>query len=637
MNILSIEDISKTYGIKPLFEHTTFGLDQGDKIGIIGANGSGKSTLLKIIAGIEPADSGRVVFSNNLNVSYLSQNPLFDPDKTILDTVFDASNKTIKLIHDYEEACQQLSDSSEEEPLIYNRVSELAEQLEAVGAWEIEKKAKIVLNKLGILDIKLKMGRLSGGQRKKVALAHTLIINPDLLILDEPTNHLDADTVAWLESYLNQYTGTLVLVTHDRYFLDRVTNRILEVDRSTVQSFAGNYTTYLEKKEEQENQRAAEAHKRESLLRRELAWLRRGAKARTSKEKARIDRVKRLMDQPKETPKSELEISAGKRRMGNKILEIDQISKSYSGKVLIKNFSYTIKRGDRIGIIGPNGSGKTTLLDIIVGQTEPNSGRVETGQTIVIGYYDQENRPLNSDQRVIDYIKEVGERVPTADGSFISASQMLERFLFPPAMQYSSIGKLSGGEKRRLYLLRVLMSSPNLLILDEPTNDLDIPTLVALEDYLDSFSGCLIVVSHDRYFLDRTVEHIFRFENDGEIREYPGNYSEALELIERQIQKASNEDKATKTHNHTRPNTKAQTEHSVPRKLSFKEKRELEELEIQIQLDENRKVEIQAELVANPTDAQRVYELYKELQIIDERLNVNLDRWAELADLSASM
>jgi ATP-binding cassette subfamily F protein uup len=378
------------------------------------------------------------------------------------------------------------------------------------------------------------MGTLSGGQRKRVALAHELIFRPDILILDEPTNHLDADTIEWLESYLARYTGTLLLVTHDRYFLDRVTDRIFEVDRGTVQSFAGNYAYYVEKKAEQEELRAVEGHNREQLIKKELAWLRRGAKARTRKSKHRIEAAHALMATPKEAAKENVDIAIGSKRLGSKVIEIKDVSKSYGSKKLIDDFTYLLKRDDRIGIVGENGSGKTTLLDMITGRVAPDSGEIEIGQTVHIGYYDQESRALDDEQRVIDYIRDVAEYVTTVDGTQITAGKMLEKFLFSPAAQYAVIGNLSGGERRRLYLLRVLMGSPNVLLLDEPTNDLDIPTLIALEEYLDDFAGALIVVSHDRYFLDRTIENVFRFEPGGHVREFAGDYSAYLETVERE-------------------------------------------------------------------------------------------------------
>jgi ABC transport system ATP-binding/permease protein len=630
MNILSLEGISKNYGLKPLFSGVTFGLDEADKIGVIGANGSGKTTLLRIIAGAEQADSGRVVAASEKVIAYLAQNPAFHKDDTVLDTVFAANNAIMRLLGEYEMACQELSQTDAPGEKLLGRVAALAHQLEAAGGWELETTAKNVLTQLGITDVSARMGELSGGQRKRVALAHALLSRPDLLILDEPTNHLDADTISWLESYLERYTGALLLVTHDRYFLDRVTTRIVEIDRGSVQSFAGSYAYYLEKKEEQEARREAEGIKRDAMIRRELAWLRRGAKARTTKQKARVERAEELIAQPKDKARAALDISVAASRMGKKILELQDVDKAYGERVLLKDFNYTLKRGDRIGIIGANGSGKTTLLDIVARRIEPDAGNVETGQTIVLGYYDQENRRLNDEQRVIDYIREGAERVETADGTVISASQMLEKFLFPPSAQYDRIALLSGGERRRLYLLRVLMGAPNLLLLDEPTNDLDIQTLVRLEEYLESFAGCLLVVSHDRYFLDRTVEHIFRFEGEGVVRQYPGNYSAFLEIRERQTAEAA---EAVKP-NAEKPVRPAAAAANAPRKLSFKERRELETLEAEIDGAEARKIAIEAELAANASDSALVQKLYGELQSLNEKLERDVERWSELAELA---
>ncbi len=627
MNIVSLENISKSYGINPLFEGVTFGLDEGEKVGIIGLNGSGKSTILRIIAGHEQPDTGRAVVANNRTAVYLPQNPLFDPHQSVLDLVFMANNEKMRLLRDYEMACLDLSQRNGDDRLL-DRVAKLAHQLEATGAWDMETNAKTVLTQLGITDTGERMEALSGGQRKRVALAKALVAHPDLLLLDEPTNHLDADTIAWLETYLVRYAGTLLLVTHDRYFLDRVTTRILEIDRSSVQSFAGNYAYYVEKKEEQEAQHSAASVKREALLRRELAWLKRGAKARTTKQKARVGRAEELKQQPVERAKSELDISVGFSRMGKKILELDSVSKSYGDLKVIEGFNYSLKRGDRIGVIGPNGAGKTTLLEIIAGGVEPDAGHVERGQTIVIGYYDQENRELNDAQRVIDYIREVAEKIETSDGQVITASQMLEKFLFPPSMQYDVIEKLSGGERRRLYLLRVLMSAPNLLLLDEPTNDLDIQTLVRLEDYLDSFPGCLIIVSHDRYFLDRTVDTIFRFEGGGRVEEHPGNYSAFLESRER--------DETAPIETTSRVSTPASVTKSsaAKRRLSYKEQREFEELEKRIEDTEARKGEVQRQLAASASDFVLVQALYTELESLNQQLERDVDRWAELAEFA---
>ncbi|HEX2640452.1 MAG TPA: ABC-F family ATP-binding cassette domain-containing protein, partial [Pyrinomonadaceae bacterium] len=465
MNILSLENVSKNYGFRPLFENVTLGLEDSDKIGIIGANGSGKTTLLRIIAGLETPDTGRVVRAKGKTLAYLSQNPAFDENLTVLETIFASSSGVMKTIRDYEAACHELAAGSADANLLH-RMSELQHELEMNGGWDIEANARAVLTKLNITDTSAKMGTLSGGQRKRVALAHELIFRPDILILDEPTNHLDADTIEWLESYLARYTGTLLLVTHDRYFLDRVTDRIFEVDRGTVQSFAGNYAYYVEKKAEQEELRAVEDHKREQLIKKELAWLRRGAKARTRKSKHRIEAAHALMATPKEAAKENVDIAIGSKRLGSKVIEIRDVSKSYGSRKLIDDFTYLLKRNDRIGIIGENGSGKTTLLEMITGRVAPDSGEIEIGQTVHIGYYDQESRALDDEQRVIDYIRDVAEYVTTVDGTQITAGKMLEKFLFSPAAQDAVIGNLSGGERRRLYLLRVLMGSPNVLLLD---------------------------------------------------------------------------------------------------------------------------------------------------------------------------
>ncbi|MGB8508722.1 MAG: ABC-F family ATP-binding cassette domain-containing protein [Pyrinomonadaceae bacterium] len=630
MNILSLENVSKNYGTTPLFENVTLGLEANTRVGIIGANGSGKTTLLRIIAGTEQPDTGRVTLADTKTLAYLSQNPPFNERATVLETIFESGDGAMKLIRDYEAACHDLASQGGTNARLLGRVADLAHELEASGAWELETVARTVLTRLGIVDTNARMNELSGGQRKRVALAHALIVRPDVLILDEPTNHLDADTVQWLESYLARYTGALLLVTHDRYFLDRVVSRILEIDRGAIESFAGSYAYYLEKKEEAEARRAAAGQKRKMLIRHELAWLRRGAKARTRKSKARVDAAKELMAQPTDSAKAELDISVGSRRLGNKVVEMHAVSKAYDGRKLIDEFTYLLKRDERVGIIGPNGAGKTTLLEIITGRVAADAGVVETGQTVHIGYYDQESRALNDEQRVIDYIREVAEHVSTKDGTLITAGQMLEKFLFPPAEQYGVIGKLSGGERRRLYLLRVLMGAPNVLLLDEPTNDLDIPTLMALEDYLEEFNGALVVVSHDRYFLDRTINYVLKFEGDGRVREYPGDYSTYLEFREREEAEHTNEAKASSVAVASRAARKDETV-APPRKLSFKESRELERLEKEIAVAEVRGTAIESELNAHASDAGKVHALYNEREQLLRRLERDMERWAELA------
>lgn len=640
MNILSIENVAKAYRDEPLFQGVTFGLESDEKAGIIGANGSGKSTLLRIIAGLEQPDTGRVSISRESAVAYLPQNPQFDPEQSVLDAVFAGGNETMRLLGDYQAACHDLAESSGGDQRLLDRVAALSHELDLRGGWDLETDARMILTQLGIKDVGMKMGAASGGQSKRVGLAHTLILRPDLLILDEPTNQLDAETISWLEDYLTNYTGALLLVTHDRYFLDRVSKRILEIDRRQVRSFDGNYEFYLKRKEELDAERANLAQKHKSMLRRDLAWLAQGAKARSTKQKAHVQRAEELKRQPVEKEAKELEISLGSERLGKKILELHGISKSYDGRKVIEGFSYTLKPGDRIGIIGPNGSGKTTLLNVMTGRMIPDSGTVETGQTVVLGYYDQEARVINEQQRVIEYVREAAEEIALADGSRINASQMLEQFLFPVAVQWGLVAKLSGGERRRLYLLKTLMASPNVLLLDEPTNDLDIQTLERLEDFLDSFPGCLIVVSHDRYFLDRVVDHIFRFEGDGRISQYPGNYSEFLESRKSMQPVAPAEPKQSKSSGSKQSVAAAgkaagtSAGEKPTRKISFKEKRELEELEARIESSESRLSEIKQQIDSSGSDYLALQSLTAEMESLQSRLEADIDRWGQLSELA---
>jgi ATP-binding cassette subfamily F protein uup len=636
MNILTIEDLRKSYGTKPLLNSVTFGLEDDEKMGLIGANGSGKTTLMRIISGIEKHDGGRLMLQNNARVAFLPQNPSFDASHTVLDAVFDQGDPLLRLLHDYEEVSYALAQAgSVIDDKLLALMSDLSHQLDVTGGWDREASAKAVLDRLGLRDMDALVGTLSGGQRKRVVLARALVLQPDLLLLDEPTNHLDTETITWLESYLANYPGALLLVTHDRYFLDRVTNRMLEVTPEGVMKYEGNYSRYLELKEEQDRLKEATERTRQNLARRELAWLRRGPKARTSKAKYRVERAQALQESSGSGPDARLQLAAASTRLGKKVLELTRVSKAYDDKVLIEKYSRLIARTDRLGIIGENGTGKTTLLDMIAGKIEPDEGQIESGPTVVIGYFDQEGRLLNDELRVIDTVTEVAENVRTADGSIITASQMLERFLFPSAVQYTPVAKLSGGERRRLHLLLVLMEAPNILLLDEPTNDLDIATLAALEEYLDTFDGVLIVVSHDRWFLDRTIDHLLHFEGNGAIREYPGDYSSFLEV--REQQKAAEADALKKKKAAAKPAGPAASSgnrKTGSAKLSYKEKKELEETEQRIEASEERKAVIESELSSGITDLAIITALSEELGGLLASLERDMERWAELADRS---
>ena len=580
MNILTVQQATKGYGDRILFENITLGLNKGDKVGIIGINGTGKSTLLKIIAGIEEADSGNVVMAKNTTISYLPQNPIFPKGETILRYVMD-------------------------------------------GNFEKEGEAKSILMKLGLPDYEGKTDYLSGGQKKRAALAKILVNSTDVLVLDEPTNHIDNEMAKWLEDYLNQFKGILVMVTHDRYFLDRVTNKIVEIDDKTLYTYETNYSGFLELKEQRENMEIASERKRRSILRTELEWAKRGVRGRGTKQQARLDRLEELKNQSGPEEETKVVMSSITSRMGKKTIELKNISQSYEGRTFIKDFSYLVLKNERIGIIGPNGCGKTTLLQILNGRIQPEEGSVEIGDTINIGYFTQESEGMNPNQRVIDYVKETAEYIAVPEGR-ISASKMLERFLFTPDMQYAPIGKLSGGEQRRLYLLKILMESPNVLILDEPTNDLDIATLTILEDYLDRFEGIVITVSHDRYFLDRVVDRIFAFEEDGNIRQYEGGYSDYLSkrmIVEEEIPKEK------KKKNYQKPREKKL-------KFTFKEQKEFETIDDDIEQLELRLEELDSKIERTATDFIKLNELMEEKKAVEEKLEKKMERWEYLNELA---
>ncbi|WP_293352132.1 MULTISPECIES: ABC-F family ATP-binding cassette domain-containing protein [unclassified Microcoleus] len=637
MTIFTLRSIKKDFGIKELLTNASFSLDEGDKVGLIGTNGSGKSTLLKMIAGLESIDSGDRWVNPGATIVYLPQQPDLDESHTVLEQVFADSGEQMALVREYEEISDQLSHGKGDTDKLMARLSSVSERIDEVDAWDLETKAKLILTKLGIEDFHAKIGDLSGGYRKRIALATALLSEPDVLLMDEPTNHLDALSVEWLQNYLNGYRGALLLITHDRYFLDRVTNRILEIDRADLYNYAGNYAYYLEKKALAEESAASTQRKFSGVLRRELEWLKKGPKARSTKQKARIDRIKDMRAEEFKTANGKVEIATAGRRIGKKVIELLNIRKAYGDRTLIKDFTYNFTPEDRIGIIGCNGAGKSTLMDIITGRIQPDSGTVEIGTTIHIGYFDQHSEDLtpNEDQRVIEYLKSVAELVQTADGEIITASQMLEKFLFPPNQQYAPINKLSGGEKRRLFLLKVLMSAPNVLILDEPTNDLDVQTLAVLEDYLEDFNGCVIVVSHDRYFLDRTIDMVFALEPGGNLRLYPGNYSVYLDYKKaeeaKELKGQKDKEKLTRTAESNNSPAKVSTAKST--KVSFNDKREYEQLETKIPKLEAEKQEIEKILSNNaPSGFAEVKKLSDRLAQLTQEIDSATERWLELAE-----
>lgn len=626
MTILTLRSLKKDFGIKEILKDASFSLDDRDKVGLIGTNGSGKSTLLKMIAGLEAIDGGEIQVNSGVKIVYLPQQPDLDDDKTVLEQVFVDSGESMNLIKEYEELSDLLVHDPENLDTIMERLSRVSQQIDKLGAWDLETNAKVILSKLGIEDFNARVGNLSGGYRKRIAIATALLADPDCLLMDEPTNHLDALSVEWLQSYLARFRGALLLITHDRYFLDQVTNRILEIDRGDLYTYSGNYAYFLEKKALAEESVASSQRKHAGVLRRELEWLSRGPKARSTKQKARIDRIQEMRTKEFKQVGGKVDIATAGRRIGKKVIEVENISKAYASRTLIKDFSYIFTPEDRIGIIGSNGVGKSTLMDIIIGKTLPDSGKVDIGSTIHIGYFDQHSDDLNinENQRVIEYLKSVAELVKTVDGSVITASQMLEKFLFPPDQQYAPIYKLSGGERRRLFLLRVLMSAPNVLILDEPTNDLDVQTLAILEEYLEDFNGCVIVVSHDRYFLDRVVDTIFAFETGGSIRQYPGNYS--LYLEQKKEEEEPKEKKVT-------AKTVKASPSPVNKKISFKEKKEYEDIEKQIPILEAKKADIEKILYGEPSaDFEKINHLTQELAQLSQKIDNLTDRWLELAE-----
>ncbi|HEX5692921.1 MAG TPA: ABC-F family ATP-binding cassette domain-containing protein [Roseiflexaceae bacterium] len=628
MIILSLESIEKQFADRPLLAEITLGVEAGERIGIVGVNGSGKTTLLRIAAGVEPPDDGRVSRARDLRLTYLPQNPALDGDLTAIEHIFRGDTPEMRLLGAYEQAAAALARTPDDAAL-QQRVAELVEQVDAADAWGVENDARTILSRLGIAELAdRRVGELSGGQRKRVAMAAALIAPADLLILDEPTNHIDVETVAWLEDYLARSSAALLLVTHDRYLLDRVVNRIVEIDGGELYSYPGNYSRFLELKAERAAQQVSDEARRQTILKKELAWLRRGAQARTTKQQARIDRIDTLQAAAPDKPPAELELSSVSRRLGKRVIELKQVAKAYGERALIRDLSLSIDRRDRLGIIGPNGSGKTTLLNLFAGRILPDSGAIDIGATVHIAYYDQESAGLDESLRVIDYVREGAEMVRTSNGMLVGAAQMLERFLFPAAAHYTPIARLSGGERRRLYLLRTLMAAPNVLLLDEPTNDLDIQTLGVLEDYLDDFAGALIVVSHDRYFLDRTAEHLLSFEGDGTVVEIPGSYSFYAE------QRAQAVGANIERHEPKPRAERSSAAPDKPRKLTFKEQRELKELETRIATLEAEQSRLSDRVNASGEDYQELLRLTSDLERVGAELETAVERWAELAEIA---
>ncbi|MHB1127684.1 MAG: ABC-F family ATP-binding cassette domain-containing protein [Bacillota bacterium] len=632
MIVLSAEKISKSFTEKVLLDKINLGINEGDKIGLIGINGTGKTTLLKIIAGVEQADSGGISRGTGVRIEYLPQNPDFDPEATVLEQVYKGNSLMLKPIREYEEAVRSLDATSE-------KYSQLVQEMDTLNAWNLESEARTILTKLGVADFTARISTLSGGYKKRIALAAALVNPAELLILDEPTNHLDHQTINWLEQYLHKRKGSLLMITHDRYFLDRVVNQIIELDRGNLYAYKGNYGYYLEKKLERDEIEGATEQKRRKLLKKELAWIKKGAKARTTKQKARIDRFHNLSAEISDRPDEKLQISVASSRLGKKTIELEHVSKSFDAAKVIDDFSLALSRNDRVGVVGPNGSGKTTLLNMISGRLQPDSGTVEVGETVKIGLYSQELQHIDGSLRVLEYIREGAEYLSTAEGYKLSASQMLERFLFPSALQWALIDNLSGGEKRRINLLRVLMEAPNILLLDEPTNDLDIETLTVLEDYLEEFNGAVIAVSHDRYFLDRMAQRIFSFEANGKIVQYSGNYTDFKEKssIHRQDSSDKEGDKAkgmAGQNANLKVKAEGEKQRTKPLKFSYHEQKEYTEIENVVAAIEDNIKMIETKINGAAADYMLLQQLVNEKNALEEQLREKMDRWVYLSELA---
>ncbi|RCW77517.1 ABC-F family ATP-binding cassette domain-containing protein [Saliterribacillus persicus] len=624
MRGLKVDHLYKSYGEKVLFNQISFSIGENDRIGLIGVNGTGKSSLLKVLAGIDTAESGEFEHPNDYLVEYLDQDPELDDTVSVMEYIYNGEQKEIVTLRKYEKAALALENNPTDEKL-QQQLLRVQQEMDEIDAWDAMTRAKTILSKLGVTKLDQQISALSGGQKKRVAIAKAFIQPADLLILDEPTNHLDNDTIEWLEEFLPQYKGALLLVTHDRYFLNRVTNRIFELDKGKLYTYQGNYQIFLEKKAEREEQEVASEKKHKNVLKQELAWLHRGAKARTTKQKARIGRVEEMKDKTFDTKKESVAFAVGANRLGTKVLEVEGLTKGYGNEMLFENLDFLVKPHDRIGIVGANGSGKTTLLNILAGQIEPDKGFVEKGSTVKIGYYTQNHPAIPDDLKVIEFIRDVAEVVHTQKGDIITAEQMLEQFLFPRSMQWTYVKRLSGGERRRLYLLSVLMKEPNVLFLDEPTNDLDTQTLMVLEDYLENFPGVVITVSHDRYFLDKTVDQLLAFDGSGNVIYFYGNYSEYREqekVAETPIQKEK---------------SKPLPEKKKRKKLSYNDQKEWETIEDTIGDIEGQIESVQQDIEDAGSDSEKIQKLYKKQQQLEQELEFKMERWEELSLLVEEM
>lgn len=619
---LQIESLTKSFGERVLFENLTLGINDSERIGLIAANGTGKTTLLNIIAGRMDFDSGEVVLRRDLKVGYLEQDPRFPAGITVTEACFHGQSETMRVVREYEAAVVSGDTKA---------VERLIGRMDACGAWDLEQRAKEILTRLEITDLEQKVETLSGGQLKRVALAAALIENPDLLILDEPTNHLDTEMIEWLEEYLSSGTMSLLMVTHDRYFLDRVCNEIVEIDDRQLYTYHGNYSYYLEKREQRIETAQAEAAKMRNLYRRELEWIRRTPSARTGKAKYRVDAFEGLKEKARRpSQQKEVRLDAKGTYIGKKIFEMEHVDKKFGELVILKDFNYLFSRYEKMGIIGNNGTGKSTFLKILLGREQPDGGTIDIGETIRFGYYSQQGLDFDPDKRVIDIVTDIAEHITQSDGKQITASQLLNRFLFPPDTQYNYVRKLSGGERRRLYLCTVLMGDPNFLVLDEPTNDLDIATLNVLEEYLAQFPGCLIIVSHDRYFMDKVTDHLLVFEGDGVIRDFPGNYTDF-----RNWKKERDEQERSQKKQEVKPAAAApsQKKERVKGKLSFNEKREFEQLEAEIPRLEQEKAELETSISSGTLETAELIAHSERIAVLIDQIDEKTMRWLELSEL----